>query len=147
MGLPCVVDLPYRAEMCHIVSVRRSQRVGGHLLCHLLVCTQILSLQQGIFKSTSETRPWWIPVVSVLMERSPEIQESSSRCSPSSATATWSSPEFFHADIYISEPTLLFRETQWHGVRVILFVHYSDTTNGASVLLCHRLDSQQTGSK
>lgn len=52
------------------------------------------------------------------MGRSPELRESSSRHSPSSATATWSSPEFFFPhDIYISDPTLLFRETQWHGVR------------------------------
>lgn len=59
---------------------------GGHLPCHLLLCTHILSLQEDIFESSWGTRPWWSPVVSVLMERSPEIQESSSRCSPCWAT-------------------------------------------------------------
>lgn len=54
---------------------------------------------------------------------------------------------FPHADIYIRDPTLLFGETQWYVVRVILFVHFSDMTNETSVLLCHRLDALQTGSK
>lgn len=88
-------------------------------------------------------------VDSVWMERSPGIQLSSPRCSPSSATATRSSPEFPppppHADIYISDPTLLFGETQCYVVRVILFVHFWDMTNETSVLLCHRLDALQTG--
>lgn len=77
-GLPvcCLLTLS-GGDVSHCVRTTEPEG-GGHLPCHLLLCTQILSLQQDTFKSFAGTRPRWSFVVSVLMERSPEIQESSS---------------------------------------------------------------------
>lgn len=136
-GLSGLVYLPYRAEMCHIVSVYDA--AGG---CHLALCIQILSLRQDSFQSSSGTRSWLIPFgwsdhlgssCLLLAARHPRRQRPGALRSPP------------HADIYISDPTLLFGETQCYVVRVILFVHFWDMTNETSVLLCHRLDALQTG--
>lgn len=143
-GLSRLVYLPYRVEMCHIVSVYDAARGWGHLPCYLALCIQILSLRQDSFQSSSGTRSWLIPFgwsdhlgssCLLLAARHPR------RRRPGALRS------FPHADIYTSDPTLLFGETQWYVVRVILFVHFSDMTNETSVLLCHRLDALQTGSK
>lgn len=136
-GLSRVVYLPYRAEMCHIVSVRRSQRVGASSLSLGVVYPNIVrhfSPPRGLdhrFGCSDHLRSSCL----LLAAHHPQ------RRRPGALRS------FPNADIYISSPTLLFGETQWCVARVILFVHFSDMTNEASVLLCHRLDGQQTGSK
>lgn len=61
--------------MCCLLTLWAGAGGGGHLPCHLLLWTQMLSFQRDIFKSSSEgTRARWSPVVSASVERSPEIR-------------------------------------------------------------------------